>query len=57
MVWMALHLLWKMNHHLLKQAPLLPPFTPGTPAESSPPDTSDESPDIRKCQELPPCTW
>ena len=36
----------------LETSTIVSPFTPGTPAESSPPDTSDESPEIRKCQEF-----
>ena len=31
---------------------IVSPFTPGAPAESSPPDTSTESPDMHKCQEF-----
>ena len=37
---------------LTETSTIVSPFTPGAPAESSPPDTSDESPDIHKCQEF-----
>ena len=41
------------NEPLLTEiSTIVSPFTPGTPAESSPPDTSAESPDMHKCQEF-----
>ena len=40
------------EYSLTETSTVVSPFTPGAPAESSPPDTSDESPDISKCQEF-----
>ena len=42
----------KNEHPLTETSTVVSPFTPGAPVELSPPDTSDESPDIRKCQEF-----